>query len=94
MTEGYYRIHTLALGPVALFKTSTGHLERMDMKRIKHNDLLPWFLEDHDQLPDAYKKSCQKFFDELQATSHKRQATSLPQLESIHKTRKDNYENK
>jgi len=28
MTEGYYRIHTLALGPVALFKTSTGHNER------------------------------------------------------------------
>jgi hypothetical protein len=73
MTEGYYRIHTLALGPVALFKTSTGHLERMDMKRIKHNDLLPWFLEDHDQLPDAYKKSCQKFFE----ISFKRQATSV-----------------
>jgi len=48
-------------------------------KRIKHNDLLPWFLEDHGQLPDAYKKSCQKFFDEIQATSNKRQATSLPQ---------------
>jgi len=47
-------------------------------RKIKHNDLLPWFLEDHDQLPDAYKKSCQKFFDELQATSNKLQATSLP----------------
>ena len=80
MTEGYYRIHTLALGPVALFKTSTGHLERMDMKRFNHNDLLPWFLEDHGTLPDAYKKSCQKFFDKLQATSSKQQATSLPQL--------------
>ena len=31
MTEGYYRIHTLALGPVALFKTSTGHNERKNM---------------------------------------------------------------
>ena len=50
------------------------------MKRnsIKHNDLLPWFLEDHGTLPDAYKKSCQKFFDKLQATSVKQQATSLP----------------
>jgi hypothetical protein len=38
---------------------------------------------DHGQLPDAYKKSCQKFFDELQATSNKRQATSLPQSEDI-----------
>jgi hypothetical protein len=49
-------------------------------KRIKHNDLLPWFIQDHGQLPDAYLKSCQKFFDELQASSRKRQATSSPQL--------------
>jgi len=48
-------------------------------KRIKHNDLLPWFLEDHGQLPDAYLKSCQKFFDSLKAASSKHQATSLPQ---------------
>ena len=52
-------------------------------RRIKHNDLLPWFLEDHGQLPDAYLKSCQKFFDELQATSVKQQATSLPQSGGI-----------
>ena len=51
-------------------------------KRIKHNDLLPWFLEDHGQLPDAYLKSCKKFFKELQAPSAKLQATSLPQLKS------------
>ena len=52
-------------------------------KRIKHNDLLPWFTMDHDQLPAAYLKSTKKFFDELGATSRKRQATSaklLPQL--------------
>ena len=64
------------------------------MRRINHNDLAPWFLEDHGQLPEAYLKSCRKFFNELQATSDKRQATSSPQLERIHKTRKDNYENK
>jgi hypothetical protein len=52
-------------------------------RKIKHNDLLPWFLEDHGQLPDAYKKSCQKFFDKLQATSVKQQATSLPQSGGI-----------
>ena len=52
-------------------------------KRIKHNDLLPWFLEDHGTLPDAYKKSCQKFFDKLQVTSVKHQATSLPQSNGI-----------
>ena len=51
--------------------------------KIKHNDLLPWFTDDHGQLPDAYLKSYQKFFDELQATSHKRQATSLPQSDAM-----------
>jgi hypothetical protein len=52
-------------------------------KRIKHNDLLPWFTMDHGQLPDAYLKRTQKFFNELQAPSLKRQATSVklsPQL--------------
>ena len=52
-------------------------------RRIKHNDLLPWFLEDHGQLPEAYLKSCQKFFDELRASSGKRQATSLPQSDAM-----------
>ena len=52
-------------------------------KRINHNDLLPWFLEDHGTLPKAYLESCQKFFDELQATSNKRQATSSPQSDSM-----------
>ena len=46
-------------------------------KRINKNNLLPWFLEDHGQLPDAYKKSCQKFFDKLRATSVKLQAASV-----------------
>ena len=60
-------------------------------KRINHNNLLPWLLEDHGQLPDAYLKSCQKFFDGLKATSNKPQAASaklLPQLKSIVKIRK------
>ena len=30
--------------------------------RIKHNDLTHWFIRDHDQLPDAYLRSCRKFF--------------------------------
>ena len=52
-------------------------------KRIKHNDLLPWFTDDHNTLPAAYLKSTQKFFDELQVASRKRQASSVklsPQL--------------
>jgi|TARA_R110002020_G_scaffold71834_1_gene185181 hypothetical protein len=60
------------------------------VKRIKHNDLLPWFTDDHGQLPASYLKSCQKFFDELQASSRKRQATSLPQSgDTITKNRKE-----
>jgi len=45
-------------------------------KRIKHNNLLPWFTDDHDQLPAAYLKSTKKFFDGLQVTSYKQQTTS------------------
>jgi hypothetical protein len=50
------------------------------MKRIKHNDLTHYFLRDHDQLPKAYLRKCEKFFKELsdkrQAASNKRQASS------------------
>jgi hypothetical protein len=53
-------------------------------RRIKHNDLTAWFLEDHATLPASYLKSCQEFFDEIskrqassrQAASDKRQAAS------------------
>ena len=45
----------------------------MKRKRIKHNDLLPWFTDDHGTLPASYVKSCQKFFKEI---SDKRQASS------------------
>jgi len=50
------------------------------MKRIKKNDLLPWFTMDHGQLPASYLKSTQEFFDKLKAASNKPQATSSPQL--------------
>ena len=52
-------------------------------RKINHNDLLPWFTQDHGTLPKAYLESCQKFFDEIQASSHKQQATSLPQSGDI-----------
>ena len=29
------------------------------MKRIKHNDLLPWFTQDHGTLPASYLRSCE-----------------------------------
>ena len=48
-------------------------------RRIKHNNLLPWFLEDHGTLPASYLKSCEKFFKSLkqQAISGKQQAASV-----------------
>jgi len=52
----------------------------MARKKIKHNDLLPWFTMDHGQLAATYCRATKKFFDELskkqQATSDKLQATS------------------
>ncbi len=57
-------------------------VERKWPKRINYNDLLPWFTQDHGQLPKAYLKSCDKFFRELgikaasnEAASHKLQAS-------------------
>ena len=55
--------------------------------RIRKNNLLPWFTDDHDQLPDAYLRSCKKFFKELsakqQAASDKLQASSCKKI--LHK---------
>ena len=49
--------------------------------RILKRDLTHYFLRDHEELPDAYLRSCNKFFKELsdkqQASSNKRQAVTL-----------------
>ena len=52
------------------------------MKRIKKNDLLPWFTDDHRTLPASYKRSCEKFFKSLkqQAPSRKQQALDKKEL--------------
>jgi hypothetical protein len=47
------------------------------MKRIKHNDLLPWFTQDHNTLPASYIKKCKEFFGE--ACAKKLQSGSEPQ---------------
>ena len=56
-------------------------LEESNMKRIKHNDLVPWFIQDHGTLPASYLASCKKFFKDIgakqQATSGKLQASSV-----------------
>jgi len=33
----------------------------MPKRRVKHNNLLPWFTEDHGKLPAGYLKSVEKF---------------------------------
>jgi len=38
--------------------------------RIRKNNLLPWFTDDHRTLPDWYLKSCRSF-DELKEESDK-----------------------
>jgi len=57
----------------------------MKRKRIKHNNLLPWFTDDHGTLPASYLASCEKFFKEisckLQAPSGKLQAASCKRHE-------------
>jgi len=57
------------------------------MRRINHNNLLPWFREDHGQLPASYIKSCEKFFRELgiKTESNKRQAASFKRQASSSK---------
>ena len=52
-------------------------------RRIKHNDLTAWFLEDHATLPASYVKSCEKFFKELAVKRGKLQATSEPGATSV-----------
>jgi len=39
--------------------------KKMKKRRIKHNDLTAWFLEDHSTLPQWYLDDIQKFFDWL-----------------------------
>jgi hypothetical protein len=51
-------------------------MKEKNMKRIKHNDLTHYFLRPHQELPQAYLASCEKFFKEL---STKRQASSTKQ---------------
>ncbi len=46
----------------------------MKSKRIKHNDLTHYFLRPHQELPQAYLASCEKFFKEL---SVKQRAASI-----------------
>jgi len=51
-------------------------------KRIKHNNLLPWFTDDHSTLPAAYLASCQRFFLELDRRQADKHQASSPKLQA------------
>ena len=73
------------------------------MKRVKHNDLTHYFLRPHQELPQAYLASCEKFFRELKnlklarltaanvqeakAASDKLQASSIKQRKLLTPTK-------
>ena len=38
--------------------------------RSKHNNLLNYFIHDHQDLSPAYVRSCERFLQKLQATAH------------------------
>jgi len=61
--------------------------------RIKNNDLTHYFLRPHQELPQAYLASCEKFFKSIkqQAASRKLQAPSLTDHKS--RTIKDTERN-
>ena len=40
--------------------------KKKKMKRIKHNDLIHYFLREHSELPPAYLASCEKFFKDIE----------------------------
>jgi len=42
-------------------------------KKIDNNNLIPWFMDDHRDLPDDYLESCQRFFLELDRKQSERQ---------------------
>ena len=54
------------------------------MKKIrsKHNNLLNYFIHDHQDLSPAYVRSCEKFFKEISSKRQAPSATERPQLES------------
>ena len=42
------------------------------MKRIKHNDLTHYFLRPHEDLPAAYLRSCEKFFNTFHSVDNEK----------------------
>ena len=65
------------------------HTLEYQMKRISHNNLLPWFTQDHGTLPASYLASCEKFFKKLQAPSAKPKDLTSSKLSGINRIIKE-----
>jgi hypothetical protein len=52
------------------------------MKKIKHNDLIPWFTQDHSTLPASYLASCREFFDSIKQQASSFKGTSCDKVPS------------
>ena len=50
--------------------TETRKTSVMANIKIKKNDLLPWFIYDHAELPAWYLEDCKKFFESLNNGKH------------------------
>jgi hypothetical protein len=64
-------------------------LEGESMKRIKHNDLLPWFTQDHSTLPASYLASCREFFDSIKQQASSFKGTSCDKVPSDKQSKKN-----
>ena len=60
--------------------------------RSKHNNLLNYFIHDHQDLSPAYVRSCEKFFKEISSKRQAPSATERPQLKNIIKMKGINNE--
>ena len=40
-------------------------------KKIDNNNLIPWFMDDHRDLPTDYLEECEKFFKEIKEKQEK-----------------------
>jgi hypothetical protein len=62
---------------------------RESMKKIKHNDLIPWFTQDHSTLPASYLASCREFFDSIKQQASSFKGTSCDKVPSDKQSKKN-----
>ena len=46
-------------------------------KKIDNNNLIPWFFDDHQDLPADYLESCEKFFKEIKEKQEREKHDSI-----------------